>query len=47
MPILVNEGGVVVSVSDETATRLGPDWELVEAEQPKRTPGRPKKTENK
>ncbi|WP_442892420.1 DUF7302 family protein [Curtobacterium sp. USHLN213] len=44
MPEFTHEvTGVAVSVSDETATRLGSEWKP--KEQPKRSPGRPKKSE--
>lgn len=36
--------GVVVSVSDDTATRLGPGWGAVEAEKPAPKPRAKKKS---
>lgn len=36
--------GVVVSTSEDTATRLGPEWEPVAADRPKPTRSRSKKT---
>lgn len=36
--------GVTVNVSDEKVARLGAGWESADAE-PKRGPGRPKKSE--
>lgn len=45
---LISPRGVIVSVSEEKAERLG--WEPYQADQPadppKRRPGRPKKSEN-
>lgn len=35
MPVLTNTTGAVVSVSDETALRLGAEWKPVEEAQPK------------
>lgn len=37
---------VVVSVSEEKATRLGDHWVPYVPEQPKRKPGRPKKSDS-
>jgi hypothetical protein len=45
MPRLTNVGGITVSVSDETAALLGSEWVSADAE-PKRSPGRPKKSED-
>jgi len=44
---LRNTDGIVVNVSDDTADRLGPEWVDADApvEEPKRGPGRPKKSE--
>lgn len=44
MPRLKNTEGVTVSVSDETAALLGSEWVSADAE-PKRSPGRPKKSD--
>ena len=45
MPRLRNTDGVVVSVSDETVALLGSEWVPADGE-PKRSPGRPKKSDD-
>lgn len=45
MPRLISPMGSVVNVSEEKAARLGSGWVPFEApEQPKKRPGRPKKS---
>lgn len=45
MPRLKNAEGVTVSVDEATAALLGSEWVAADSE-PKRAPGRPKKTDN-
>jgi len=47
MPRLRNEFGSVVNVDDVTAARLGQGWVPADkTDEPKRSPGRPKKSDD-